>query len=88
MLTEGRDVNGTLVRLTREGLVYGERFVPFDDVVGVRPGSFSLWNPGTNLFEVAVVRRGGPDLVVKDLPPQTAERLREAIAAALRERRS
>ena len=88
MLTEGQDINGTLVRLTREGLIYGERFVPLKDVVGVRPDSFSLWNPATNLFEVAVVRRGGPDLVVKDLPLQTAEHLREAIAAALRERQS
>lgn len=88
MLTEGRDVNGTLVRLTREGLVYGQRFVPLEDVVGVRPDSFSFWNPATNLYEVAVVRRGGPDLVVKNLPLQTAERLREAIAGALRERRA
>ncbi len=60
--------------------------MPLDDVAGVRPDSFSLWNPGTNLFEVAVVRRNGPDLVVKDLPLQTAERLREAIAGTLRER--
>ncbi len=83
---EARDVYGTLIRLTRDGLVYGQRFVPLDDVAGVRPDSFSLWNPGTNLFEVAVVRRNGPDLVVKDLPLQTAERLREVIAGTLRER--
>ena len=86
MPTEARDVHGTLIRLTRVGLVYGQRFVPLDDVAGVRPSSFGLWNPATNLFEVAVVRRSGPDLVVKDLPLQTADQLREALIDALRER--
>jgi hypothetical protein len=46
----------------------------------------TFWNPGTNLFEVTVVRRNGPDLVIKNLPLQTADRLREAIIDALRER--
>jgi hypothetical protein len=46
----------------------------------------SLWNPATNLFEVAVVRRKGPNLVIKNLPLETADRLRKAITDALRER--
>ena len=86
--TEARDVRGTPIRLTRDGLAYGEEFLPLDEVADVRPASHGLWNPGTNLFEVAVVRRGGgPDLAVRDLPLETAERLRGAIADALRERR-
>ena len=56
-----------------------------DDVAGVRPDSFSLWSPATNLFEVAVVQRSGPDLVVKDLALQTVDQLRAAIIDALRE---
>ena len=79
-------MHGTLIRLSHDGLLYGQRFVPLDNVAGVRPDSFSLWNPGTNLFEVAVVRRSGPDLVVKDLALQTADQLRAAIIDALRER--
>jgi hypothetical protein len=74
--------------LTRGGLVYGEEFVPFEEMIGTRPASPALWNPATNLFEVTVARRSGPDLVLKNLPPQTAERLGEAIADALRERRT
>jgi hypothetical protein len=74
--------------LTRDGLAYGEQeFVPFDEMVVTRPASRGLWNPATNLFEVAVFRRNGPDLVIKNLPLQTADRLSEAIADALRERR-
>jgi hypothetical protein len=69
--------------LTRGGLAYGEQFVPFDEMVGTRPASHVLWNPATNLFEVTVARRSGPDLVLKNLPPQTAERLGEAITGAL-----
>jgi hypothetical protein len=53
---------------------------------GMRPMSQSLWNPATGLFEVAVVRRYGPDLLIKGLPLQTAERLRAATIAALSER--
>ena len=60
--------------------------MPWDDVAGVRPDSFSLWNPGTNLFEVTVVRRNTADLVIRNLPLQTADRLRDAITDALRER--
>lgn len=42
------------------------------------------WNPGTRLFEVAVLRRDDPDLIVKNLPLHTAEQLKEAIIASLR----
>jgi len=54
---------------------------------GSQPTSHNLWNPSTNLFEVAVFRRRGPQLVVKNLPPRTADRIRKAITEALRERR-
>jgi hypothetical protein len=74
--------------LTRDGLAYGEEeFVPFDEMVVTRPASRGLWNPATNLFEVAVFRRKGPHLVIKNLPLQTADRLAEETADALRERR-
>jgi len=53
---------------------------------GKQPGSHVLWNPGTRLFEVAVLRRNGPDLIIKNLPSHTADQLREAIIDALRER--
>jgi hypothetical protein len=53
-----------------------------------RPASDNLWNPATNLFEVAVFRRHGPPLVVKNLPPRTTDLLRKAMTDALRERRS
>ncbi len=46
-----------------------------------------LWNSATNLFEVAVLRRKGPHLAVKDLPLETADRLGKAINDALLERR-
>jgi hypothetical protein len=62
--------------------------VPFDEMDGTRPASHNLWNPATNLFEVAVFRRHGPPLVVKNLPLRTADRLRKAITDALRQRRS
>jgi hypothetical protein len=52
------------------------------------PASDNLWNPATNLFEVAVFRRYGPPLVLKNLPPRTADLLRKAMTDALRERRS
>jgi len=74
--------------LARGGLAYGEEFVPFEEMVGTRPASHALWNPATNLFEVTVARRSGPNLVLKNLTPQTAEQLRNAIMDALRERRS
>jgi len=53
---------------------------------GTQPESHVLWNPGTRLFEVAVFRLNGPDLIVKNLPLHTADQLREAIIDALRER--
>lgn len=84
--TEAQDVYGKRIRLTRGGLAYGEEFVPFEEMVVTRPASQALWNPATNLFEVTVARRSGPDLVLKNLPPQTAKRLREAITGVLRER--
>ena len=78
---------GTRIRLTRDGLAYGEEFVPFSEMGGgTRAASHGLWNPATNLSEVAVVRRNGPDVVVKNLPLQTAVRLEKAINDALRER--
>jgi hypothetical protein len=55
---------------------------------GTRPASHNLWNPATKLFEVAVFRRHGPPLVVKNLPLRTADRLRNTIIDALRERPS
>ena len=86
--TEAIDVQGKRLRLTRDGLAYGEEFVHLDEVDGARPASDVVWNPATKLFEVAVFRRHGPPLVVKNLPPRTADRLRKAMTDALRERRS
>ena len=53
---------------------------------GAQPEAHVFWNAGTRLFEVAVLRRNGPDLIVKNLPLHTAEQLREALIDALRER--
>lgn len=53
---------------------------------GTWPAPHGLWNPANGLFEVAVARRNGPDLLIKNLPLQTAERLSAAIVAALGER--
>ena len=71
--TEAQDVYGKHILVTRDGLTYGEEFVPFDEIVGTRPASHALWNPATNLFEVRVVWRSGPDLVLRTCPrrPQT-----------------
>ncbi len=85
---EAEDLYGTRVRLSREGLAYGEEFVPLDQMDEARPLSGNLWNPATNLFEVAVIRRQGPPLIVKNLPPRTADLLRRAIIDALRRRRA
>ena len=60
--------------------------MPFDEMDGIQPESHVFWNPGTRLFEVAVLRRNGPDLIIKNLPLQTAGQVREAIIGALRER--
>jgi hypothetical protein len=84
--TEAQDIYGTRIRLTQDGLTYGEEFVPFAEMGGRQPESHVFWNPGTRLFEVAVLRRNGPDLIIKNLPLHTAEQLREAIIDALRER--
>jgi hypothetical protein len=84
--TEAQDVYGTRIRLTRNGLTYGEEFVPFEELGGRKPESHVFWNPGTRLFEIAVHRRDGPDLIIKNLPSHTADQLREAIIDALRER--
>lgn len=85
---EGQDLYGTRVRLTRDGLAYGAEFVPLDEMDEARPLSGNLWNPATKLFEVSVFRRHGPPLVVRNLPPRTADRLRKAMTDVLSERRS
>ncbi len=84
--TEARDIYGKRIRLTRDGLTYGEEFVPFEEMGNMQPASDTMWNPGTNLFEVTVSRCNGPELVIKNLPLQTAEQLRGAMIEALRER--
>lgn len=86
--TEAHDVHGTRIRLTQRGIEFRGRFVPLESIAAVRPGSQPLWNPATNLFELTVVRRGGPDVVLGDLTLQTAERLRRAILDALGGRRA
>ena len=58
-----------------------------DEMDEARPSSGSLWNPATKLFEVSVFRRHGPPLVVRNLPPRTADRLRKAMTDVLSERR-
>lgn len=85
--TEAQDVYGTHIRLSRNGLTYGEEFVSFEEMGSMRPASHTFWNPGTNLFEVTVVRRNGADLVIKNLPLQIADQLEAAIINALRERK-
>lgn len=84
--TEAQDLYGTRIRLTRDGLTVGEKFVPFTEMGGRQPESDVSWNPGTRLFELVVFRRNGPDLIIGNLPLHTAEQLREAIIETLRER--
>jgi len=84
--TEAQDIYGTRIRPTRDGLTVGEEFVPFEEMGGRQPESHVFLNPGTRLFEVAVFRRNGPDLIIGNLPLHTAEQLRETIIEALRER--
>ena len=60
--------------------------MPFAEMGGRQLEPHFFWNPGTRLFEVAVFRRNGPDLIIKNLPLYTAEHLRETIIDALRER--
>jgi hypothetical protein len=83
---EDQDIYGTRIRLTRDGRTYGEEFVPFAELGGRQPESPVFWNPGTRLFEVTVVRRNGPDLIIRNLSLHTAEQLREALIDGLRER--
>ena len=52
---------------------------------GVQPEAHVFWNPGTRLFEVAVLRRNDPDLIIKNLPLHTAEYLKEVIIDTLSE---
>ena len=82
--TEARDIYGTSIRLTPEGLTYGEEFVPFAEMGGRKSEFPFFWNPGTGLFEVAIYRRNGQELIIKDLPLHTAEQLSEAIIGAPR----
>jgi hypothetical protein len=51
---------------------------------GRKPESHYFWNPATRLFEVAIYRRNGQELIIKDLPLHTAEQLSEAIIGAPR----
>ena len=60
--------------------------MPLAEMGDMQPESQVFWNPGTMLPEVAIYRRNGPDLIIKNLPLQTAEQLRAAIIDALRSR--
>ncbi len=60
--------------------------MPFAKMGGMPPESQFFWNPGTGLFEVAIYRRNGQELIIKNLPLHTAEQLSEAVIDALRER--
>ncbi len=60
--------------------------MPFTEMGSRQPESHFFWNPGTRLFEIAIHRRDGPDLIVKNLSLHTAEQLREALIDALRKR--
>ena len=84
--TEAQDIYGTRISLTRDGLTYGEEFVPFEEMDGRQPEPHVFWNPGTRLFGVTVFLRSGPDLTIKNLPLRTADQLRAAIIDALHKR--
>ena len=60
--------------------------MPFAKMGGMLPESQFFWNPSTGLFEVAINRRNGQELIIKNLPLHTAEQLSEAVIEALRER--
>ena len=60
--------------------------MPFAEMGDKKPESQFFWSPATGLFEVAIYRRNGQELIIKDLPLHTAEQLSEAIIDALRER--
>ena len=83
---EAQDIYGTRVRLTRDGFTVGEEFVPFGEMGGRQPESHVFLNPGTRLFEVAIFRRNGPDLIIGNLPLHTADQLSAAIIEALHKR--
>ena len=84
--TEAQDIYGMRISLTRDGITYGEQFVPFAEMGGRQPEPHVFLNPGTGLFEITVFRRNGTDLIIGNLPLHTADPLREAIIEALRER--
>ncbi len=63
--TEAQDIYGTRIRLTQDGLTYGEEFVPFTEMGSRQPEPHVFWNPGTKLFEVLVFRRNDPDLIIE-----------------------
>ena len=58
--------------------------MPFAELGSRQPEFPVFWNPGTRLFEVAVSRRNGADLIIRNLPLHTADQLGEAIIEALR----
>ena len=60
--------------------------MPFAEMSATQQESHVFWNPGTGLFDVAVSRRKGPDLILRNLPLHTADQLRKAIIDTLRER--
>jgi hypothetical protein len=60
--------------------------VPLAEMGSRQPDSLVFWNHGTRLFEVAVFRRKGPDLIIRNLPLHTADQLSAAIIEALRKR--
>ena len=60
--------------------------MPSGEMGGRQPESHVFLNPGTRLFEVAVFRRNGPDLIIGNLPLHTADQLSAAIIEALRKR--
>lgn len=60
--------------------------MPLAEMSATQPESHVFWNPGTGLFDVAVSRRKGPDLTIKNLPLHTADQLSTAIIETLRAR--
>jgi hypothetical protein len=82
---EGADVHGKKIRLTEEGLTYGEEFLPLEEIGGVESMPYEP-HVQDSLFHVTVVKMAGYPLVIKDLSQETAERLTEALRATLRQR--
>ncbi len=82
---EAQDGNGTRVRLTDDGVTYGEQFVAFDEMGGVQ--SIPQRTVGESLFNVTVLLKNGPpDLVIPDLPKDIATPLSRGIGRILSER--